>query len=550
MVHYKPGEEPEAIARRLTTFFARLDSYYPDKVVIGLHTEHKKLGERLTVLYRELGYDSGEEMLSAYGYTYAHRNRVAASDEERQNRKRRVIEELLRRYPDGSGLKSTTALMQENPDIANEIINSKLRKSDLIEAGLLIPPAANTSGELEPICDALRKMIYEKYPDGPQWTRRKELVERIPAAEPLLMVAARIIHRMNLPFREEMVKRGIFAANDVPAPKPKTPAITPPQLFRMLLRGDGTRAGSEMTRASFGVTFSEYLEKWQNAAPEGQYPDAFRRISDTFSEMEKRCDPNNVLPEDVVEQAGRTLAHEVELFGYADVRAFLTAFGYSLADKKEASESSITPPPVSAPVITPTPVAAPSITPTPASAPPIAPMVELCRGQRVAIPGARRLRMEIGWELSDSRCDVDVSAFMLAEDGKVPGDDWFVFYGQPESPDRSVTLSADGAGRCMHVDFGQMGTQISRITLVMTIHEALERQLDFSMVQCPNLCIKDADTGQALFRYRVDDLYGNVVSLTLGELYRHNGQWKFNPVGNGVAQDLAGLCAVYGVQIC
>ena len=31
--------------------------------------------------------------------------------------------------------------------------------------------------------------------------------------------------------------------------------------------------------------------------------------------------------------------------------------------------------------------------------------------------------------------------------------------------------------------------------------------------------------------------------------YLHNGQWKFNPVGNGVHQDLAGQCRIYGVEI-
>ena len=37
--------------------------------------------------------------------------------------------------------------------------------------------------------------------------------------------------------------------------------------------------------------------------------------------------------------------------------------------------------------------------------------------------------------------------------------------------------------------------------------------------------------------------------MTLGELYLRKGEWRFNPVGNGVSMDLAGQCAVYGVNI-
>ena len=39
------------------------------------------------------------------------------------------------------------------------------------------------------------------------------------------------------------------------------------------------------------------------------------------------------------------------------------------------------------------------------------------------------------------------------------------------------------------------------------------------------------------------------AGMTLGELYLHQGQWKFNPVGNGVHMDLAGQCALYGVTL-
>ena len=56
-------------------------------------------------------------------------------------------------------------------------------------------------------------------------------------------------------------------------------------------------------------------------------------------------------------------------------------------------------------------------------------------------------------------------------------------------------------------------------------------------------------SGKELVSFLMTEYYNNIISMMIGELYLHNGAWKFNAVGNGVARDLAGLCALYGVQV-
>ena len=68
-VLYAPGAEPAAIKNRIDRLFEKLDGAYPDKVVIGLHKDHKKWGETVTELYRQLGYPDGNAFLTAYGYS-------------------------------------------------------------------------------------------------------------------------------------------------------------------------------------------------------------------------------------------------------------------------------------------------------------------------------------------------------------------------------------------------------------------------------------------------------------------------------------------------
>ena len=69
------------------------------------------------------------------------------------------------------------------------------------------------------------------------------------------------------------------------------------------------------------------------------------------------------------------------------------------------------------------------------------------KGQKVRIGMVGqlpRIRVALGWNVSNVQCDIDLSAYLLDASGKVPGDDWFVFYGQTLSPDGSVALYVNG----------------------------------------------------------------------------------------------------------
>ena len=175
----------------------------------------------------------------------------------------------------------------------------------------------------------------------------------------------------------------------------------------------------------------------------------------------------------------------------------------------------------------------------------------LQKGQKAALEsGVRHLTFGFGWNVRDSRCDIDASAFLVTDTGKVPGDDWFVFYGQDTSPDGSTAFRQGSTDReNITVDLTKLDSRIRKVIFVLTINEAFAQHLNFSMIRDPYVRIMDTQTGRVLLSYRMEELYANVTSMTIGELYLHNGAWKFNPVGNGVQQDLAGQCAIYGVAI-
>lgn len=155
-----------------------------------------------------------------------------------------------------------------------------------------------------------------------------------------------------------------------------------------------------------------------------------------------------------------------------------------------------------------------------------------------------------GWNVTDARCDVDVSAFLLGANGKVIGDSWFVFYGQTISPDHSTKFIDGGSvdRELIQIDFTHLNSQVKKIVFVLTINDALQNRLHFGMLKDAYIRIMEP-SGKELVSFLMTEYYNNVISMMIGELYLHNGAWKFNAIGNGVAKDLAGLCELYGVQV-
>lgn len=165
-----------------------------------------------------------------------------------------------------------------------------------------------------------------------------------------------------------------------------------------------------------------------------------------------------------------------------------------------------------------------------------------------------QIEVEMGWDaLGFSADDVDASCFMLGESGKAIGDEWFVFYNQPSSPDRSIMHGGKCSGEKKEkimVDFSRLGQQVKRLAFVLTINEARERGWSFSQVGNAHVRIRDKVSGKELALFNLSDYYEGVTAMTVCEFYEYHGEWKINPVGHGLKDTgLLELCRFYGVRV-
>lgn len=206
------------------------------------------------------------------------------------------------------------------------------------------------------------------------------------------------------------------------------------------------------------------------------------------------------------------------------------------------------------------PAASPGATPRRKHPPATGTMLQ--KGQKISLsqldPGLEQVEAGLGWDLGPGAqgYELDVEAFLLGASGRVIGDDWFVFYNQPISPDRAVRLlepDISSSGPCddavIQVHLRKLDPGVTKVVLIMTISEAHEKGYHFSSIANAYVRIVNCATRRELVRFQLTDYYDNVCSMMVGEIYRYKNEWRFNPVGNGTGDDLAGLCVRYGVNI-
>lgn len=186
--------------------------------------------------------------------------------------------------------------------------------------------------------------------------------------------------------------------------------------------------------------------------------------------------------------------------------------------------------------------------------------VILKKGQKASLSdmstGLDMIDVCLGWECDANVYDLDSSCFMVDDKDKVIGDDWFVFYGQLQSPDGSIVHAGDckdgllqGDDEVIHVTLSRVDPRVQKLVFVVTINEAKQRGLNFSGVRNAYIRIVDKRNGAELTRFNLTDYYDTVTSMMVGEVYRYNNSWKLNAIGNGVDSDLEGLCMRYGVNV-
>jgi tellurium resistance protein TerD len=211
----------------------------------------------------------------------------------------------------------------------------------------------------------------------------------------------------------------------------------------------------------------------------------------------------------------------------------------------------------------------------------------LNKGERFSLskaaPGLSMVKIGMGWDPNDQpggpEFDLDVSAFAIGSNFKIPSDSYFVFYGQvrmgnckEDAAEKGLfrPVTEDGAmlgaiddpdGRRsdgqddedMFIDLNKVNSKIEQIIICCTIckfpndNKKDRRTLDLNFGQVDDCYIRivDESTGHEITRYDLKDQYTNEDAVEFGRLFRLGNTWEFEAMGRAHTGSLQTLVDMY-----
>ncbi len=189
--------------------------------------------------------------------------------------------------------------------------------------------------------------------------------------------------------------------------------------------------------------------------------------------------------------------------------------------------------------------------------------ISLQKGQKIDLtktnPGLTKVLVGLGWDTNKydggADFDLDAAVFLLGDSGKVNSDADFVFYGNLKHASGAVehlgdnlTGAGDGDDEQIKIDLAAVPANISKIDFTVTIYDSDARRQNFGQVSNAFIRIVNEATGEELLRFDLGEDFSIETAVVVAELYRNNGEWKFNAIGSGFSGGLAALCQNFGVN--
>ena len=199
--------------------------------------------------------------------------------------------------------------------------------------------------------------------------------------------------------------------------------------------------------------------------------------------------------------------------------------------------------------------------------------VNLKKGQKISLvkpgsTGLRRIMVGLGWDEVEQKrrmffapkpqdIDCDASVILCGANGKVISPDpkqGCVYFGNLRHSSGAIVHQGDnltGAGEGddeqIMVDLPLVPPHIDKLVFVVNIYDANVRRQHFGMIRNAFIRLVDLSNNTEICRFNLSENYEGMTGMVVGELYRHEGEWKFNAIGQAVreASRLASLIRLY-----
>lgn len=178
--------------------------------------------------------------------------------------------------------------------------------------------------------------------------------------------------------------------------------------------------------------------------------------------------------------------------------------------------------------------------------------VELTR----EIPGLTGVVLGVHWDAGGEAPLADnlvLATILCNAKQQALSDQHFVFFNQLTSPDLSVSQLEWALGddqEQVEIDLAAVPTEVDRIVVVLYVNEtAVQRRTLDRLKSCAIRVLNLANNSELVRSEELAPTFEAVTAVTLGELYRYDGGWRFKVLGGGYADGVKGVAADYGLTL-
>lgn len=184
--------------------------------------------------------------------------------------------------------------------------------------------------------------------------------------------------------------------------------------------------------------------------------------------------------------------------------------------------------------------------------------VKLQKGQKVSLSkenaGLSKIIVGLGWDeikrggLFFKPQAIDCDAFaLLLKDGKLTDKKDIIYFANLKHSSKAVqhmgdnlTGAGDGDDEQIMIDLSLVPSQYDKIVIAVNIYQANQRKQHFGLIENAFIRLVDTRNNNEMCIYNLTENYTGQTAMLFGEVYRHNGEWKFNAIGQGTGDNSIG----------
>lgn len=193
--------------------------------------------------------------------------------------------------------------------------------------------------------------------------------------------------------------------------------------------------------------------------------------------------------------------------------------------------------------------------------------INLQKGQKIDLTkgggsGLRQVMVGLGWDevprssggffsgllgsQSSQPIDCDASVILCGANGRIVSNDvsqCCVYFGNLRHSSGAIvhqgdnlTGEGDGDDEQIVVNLQKIPPYIDKMVFVVNIYDARVRNQHFGRIRNAFIRLVNMDNRTEICRFNLSENYNNMTGLVVGEIYRKNGEWKFNAIGQAVQE--------------